>query len=143
MTVRKSSLGLVLLVFFFGASAAAQEGAATDGAAGLRGTVQEPGGNPVSGATVEAANLETGQNHTTTSDSKGSFELRPLAPGEYQVRVSGNGFPSQTPWRLRLASGQLASVSFTLEPASPSLEQGAPPAASGSVAARPRSEGEH
>ena len=118
MTFSKTEL--VLFLSLLSASAAAQDNGAV-----LRGIVKGPDGMPVPGATIEVVNLETGQNHTTTSNPEGSFELRPLLPGEYEVRVSGDGFALQTQGGLKLSGGQVASVNFTLEPSAMSPPQDA------------------
>ncbi|MCZ6489613.1 MAG: TonB-dependent receptor, partial [Acidobacteria bacterium] len=113
-----SKARLVVCLFFLSTSAVAQDSSAV-----LRGSVRGPSGVPVPGATIEAVNLGTGQSHTTTSNPEGSFELRPLMPAEYEVRVSRSGFVTQTRQGLQLSGGQLASVSFTLEPSAASRQQ--------------------
>ncbi|MBI4465176.1 MAG: carboxypeptidase regulatory-like domain-containing protein [Acidobacteria bacterium] len=111
-------VSLVLLFLLFGQGAVAQDGAAI-----LQGTVKRPDGVPLSGATITALNLLTGQSHTTRSDAEGRFELNPLSPGEYEVRVSNNGLASQTPRGVKLGAGQVVSLNFTLDSGSPPQEQ--------------------
>ncbi len=101
---------LAAFLFFWGSGAVAQDSGAV-----LRGTVQGASGAPLSGATVAIANQATGQSHTTTSDPQGWFELRSLAAGAYEVRVSRSGFVPQTLSGVQLNGGQPAEVSFTLE----------------------------
>jgi hypothetical protein len=90
---------------FWGVSVAAQD---TGGV--LRGTVRELKGAPSAGAIVEAVNLGTGQNLSTISNEEGSFELRPLMPGEYEVSASGKDYVTDTQRGLKLTGGQGASV---------------------------------
>jgi hypothetical protein len=56
------------------------------------GTVADPTGAVVSGAKVLITNQGTGQVMTTTTTSSGTFASGALTPGEYTVRVEGQGF---------------------------------------------------
>src|SRR6202165_4675268 len=56
------------------------------------GTVADPTGAVVSGAKVFITNKGTGQVMTTTTTSSGTFASGALTPGEYTVRVEGQGF---------------------------------------------------
>src|ERR1700728_6716 len=58
----------------------------------LTGTVTDPSGGVVSGATVTATNVGTGQSRTTTTDSSGSYKFALLPPGYYSVSFSASGF---------------------------------------------------
>ncbi|RSK43584.1 SusC/RagA family TonB-linked outer membrane protein [Hymenobacter perfusus] len=57
----------------------------------IRGTVAEPNGNPVIGATV----LVKGTTVAAPTDATGRYELR-IAPGSYELLVSSIGYKSQT-----------------------------------------------
>jgi Carboxypeptidase regulatory-like domain len=56
------------------------------------GTVADPTGAVVSGAKVLITNKGTGQVMTTTTTSSGTFASGALTPGEYTVRIEGQGF---------------------------------------------------
>ena len=56
---------------------------ATTGA--LRGTVLDPAGAVVPGATVTLVNPATGQTQTTMTDTKGLYGFSLLSPGAYDV----------------------------------------------------------
>jgi hypothetical protein len=56
------------------------------------GTVADPTGAVVSEAKVLITNKGTGQVMTTTTTSSGTFASGALIPGEYTVRVEGQGF---------------------------------------------------
>ena len=58
----------------------------------LAGTVTDPSGAVVTGATVTITNTGTGQSRTATTDSNGSFKFSLLAPGTYSVKFSSSGF---------------------------------------------------
>ena len=56
------------------------------------GTVSDPSGAVVSGAKVTITNKATGHVITTNTTSAGTYTSGALTPGEYQVRVEGQGF---------------------------------------------------
>ena len=86
-------LGFIsVLVFAFCAVAWAQ-GTVT-GAIG--GSVTDPKGAVVPGATVTVKNNETGKEGTATSDGEGRFKIANLEPGTYNVNVNGGGFATFT-----------------------------------------------
>src|ERR1700722_13744402 len=58
----------------------------------LTGTVTDPSGGVVTGATVTATNIGTGQARTTTTDSSGNYKFSLLNPGSYKVTFSASGF---------------------------------------------------
>ena len=58
----------------------------------LTGTVSDPSGGVVAGATVTATNLNTGQSRTATTDADGSYKFNLLPPADYKVTFSAKGF---------------------------------------------------
>jgi hypothetical protein len=69
---------------------------ATTGA--LTGTITDPSGGSIAGATVSATNVATAQVRSATTDANGSYKISLLPPGNYSVRVSANGFKTdETP----------------------------------------------
>src|SRR5690349_9363921 len=77
-----------VLTFAFCAVAWAQ--GTTSGAIG--GSITDPKGAVVPGATVTIKNNETGKEDTATSDGEGRFKVSNLQTGTYNVSVSGAGF---------------------------------------------------
>ncbi len=70
----------------------------TQSTGALTGTVTDPSGAVVVGATVTATNAATGAERTTTTDSSGSYKLSLLPPGNYRVKFSSQGFKTtETP----------------------------------------------
>jgi hypothetical protein len=68
------------------------EGAFGQGLARISGTVTDPTGAAVPGATVVATRLATGEKNTVTSNGEGGYVFPSLAPAEYSVEVTANGF---------------------------------------------------
>lgn len=81
----------------------------------VSGTVTDPSGAAVSGATVEATNLDTNIKRTTKTDDSGIYTLPQLQPGNYRITVSASGFSSATVDNLRLLVNTPATVPVRLE----------------------------
>src|ERR1700735_5605427 len=58
----------------------------------ITGTVQDPAGANVPGATVTLSNVGTGEGRTGTTDAQGFYQFVSLAPGNYSVKTSAKGF---------------------------------------------------
>ena len=78
-----------LLLMFVGATRVQAQSASTGG---LVGTVSDPSGGVIAGATVTATSLGTGQSRTTTTDANGAYRFSLLPPGNYDVKFSASGF---------------------------------------------------
>src|SRR5262249_12044533 len=72
----------------------------------ISGTVVDPQGAVVSGAAVQAKNVETGAVFSTTSDNSGLFRLNLLPAGTYNVGISAKGFKTTETRNLIVAAGQ-------------------------------------
>jgi len=62
----------------------------------ILGTVTDPNGAVVPAASVNARNIATGIERTTTSDEFGNFSIAELQTGTYEVKVEKSGFQSST-----------------------------------------------
>lgn len=80
----------------------------------ILGTVTDPSGASISGATVQVKNAGTGQLQSVTSDSAGRYNVPDLAVGEYEVRASKDGFASLLHRGITLTVGSQAVVDFAL-----------------------------
>ena len=76
----------VFAVLSFVTAAHAQFGAS------LRGTISDPSGAVIPGATVTLTNKETNQVKTSQSDASGIYTFNALAPGSYSVTAQRQGF---------------------------------------------------
>ncbi len=78
---------VVVLAALFSASAFAQKVTGS-----VTGTVTDPQGAVVPGATVTLTDVGTNFARTATSSTAGSYEFQELDPGTYTVKVSKTGF---------------------------------------------------
>ncbi|HEX9918422.1 MAG TPA: carboxypeptidase-like regulatory domain-containing protein, partial [Pyrinomonadaceae bacterium] len=63
--------------------------------AGLQGSITDPGGAVVPGATVTLTNKETNKSQTTTASDDGFYRFSQLAPGTYTLSAEKPGFKKQ------------------------------------------------
>lgn len=90
------------------------EGAFGQGLARISGTVTDPTGAAVPGATVVATRLATGEKNTVTSNGEGGYVFPSLAPAEYSVEVTANGFAGSLQKSVVLQADQAVTVNVTL-----------------------------
>jgi hypothetical protein len=109
--------GTLLIAAFVGASSCLWAQSATTGA--LRGTVVDPTGAVVPGATVTLTNITTGQTQITMTGANGLYGFSLLSPGTYQVDFSAQGF------KISRAMSVVVNVSEAPE-LDAQLEAGAP-----------------
>ncbi|MBV8855443.1 MAG: carboxypeptidase regulatory-like domain-containing protein, partial [Acidobacteria bacterium] len=81
----------------------------------LVGSVEDPAGAVVPGASVLVRNEETGQQYSAQTNNEGVFNTPPLAPGSYSVTVTLAGFKQAVRTGVRVFSGSPARVGMTLE----------------------------
>ncbi len=81
--------------------------------ASVSGTVYDPTGAPVAGASATITHLERNQTQTAVTDEEGRFRFPVLAVGDHQLDLAVTGF---APWqrRLRLTVGAALEVPVTL-----------------------------
>jgi len=76
-----------VLLLFCAVAVFAQQGTST-----VRGTVSDPNGNVVSGASVTLTNLGTGAARTTTTSDAVVYVFDIIAVGDYKVEIEAAGF---------------------------------------------------
>lgn len=80
----------------------------------LQGTVTDPQGNAVSGATVNVTSVETGRLSTATTNELGYYTVTALPPGNYRVDIAQKGF-KKISRSLELQVAQLGVADFQLQ----------------------------
>ena len=78
------------------------------------GTVADPNGAVIPGATITVTNAATGVIRTTTSQSNGGYRFDAIDPGSYNLKVSASGFTDVTNSNIVVASAQTAEVNLQL-----------------------------
>lgn len=81
----------------------------------ILGTVKDPSGLALPGATVVVTNLQTGQKLTLKSNEGGDYLARELQPGNYSVTGSLSGFKEIIRTPITLAAFQNARIDLPLE----------------------------
>jgi len=109
--MRKLVFCFTLLVFAILAPLAIQ--AQTKGS--LSGTVTDPAGAVVPGATVTLRNNANGTIQTTTTKDNGVFTFIPLDPGIYSVTVENAGFKKAVATNIEVNVNTPAQVTIALE----------------------------
>lgn len=79
------------------------------------GSVEDPMGAVVFGASVLVRNEATGQQYSFQTDTEGVYRTPALAPGSYTVTVSAAGFKSWMTTGVRVGPGGAARLGTTLE----------------------------
>jgi hypothetical protein len=80
----------------------------------ITGTVHDPNGATVAGATVQVRQLETGATRTLTTAQDGRFFAPSVPVGHYAVTVSQQGFDPQEQSGMDLTVGQSLQLNFVL-----------------------------
>ena len=81
----------------------------------ISGSVLDPQGNAIAGATVHASNVENGAVQTIQTTSSGNYRLDALIPGKYQVSVEMNGFQSYKADNVTVLIGNTTALDIQLQ----------------------------
>src|ERR1043166_9608174 len=85
----------------------------------ILGTVTDPNGAVVAGATIRVKNTSTGLERTTTTDSEGNYSVAELPIGPYEVRVEQPGFTTLLVSNVTVEVASERRVDATLQVATP------------------------
>jgi hypothetical protein len=94
---------------FLGMNAAAQQITGS-----IRGTVVDPTGAAVQGASVSAKQTETGLTRTATTDRSGSYVVLELPVGHYRLQVEVKGFQTYIQQGITLDVNETANIPVRL-----------------------------
>src|SRR2546427_1222434 len=81
----------------------------------LSGTILDPNGAVVPGATVTLRSETTGTEQSTGSDASGQYNFLLVPAGQYTLSVEAAGFGKLTDTGITLTVGQLANLPITLQ----------------------------
>jgi Carboxypeptidase regulatory-like domain/TonB dependent receptor len=84
-------------------------------AADLVGTVVDPSGSIVPGATVKARSSATNISKTATTDESGEYKIIGLPPGDYEITAEAKSFKKTVISPVKLTVGQSATLEIKLE----------------------------
>src|ERR1700690_2546049 len=85
------------------------------GTGSITGTVTDPAGAVVSGASVDVTNIETGVVYPAVTTTTGLYTVINLPIGTYSVSVTVPGFKKFIRSSVTLAATQVLSIPATLE----------------------------
>jgi hypothetical protein len=81
----------------------------------ISGTVTDPNGAVVPGATVTVTNLGTGAQRVDTTNDAGAFTISTLQPGTYSVAVEGKGFKRSVAPNIAVEVSKVAQLTVAME----------------------------
>jgi len=103
---------LVVLAALFGLTMPAWSQEVT---ASIVGTVTDPSGAPINGATITATDKDRGVDYTTKTNDAGSYNLTRVPVGSYEVRVGAQGFQTSVHPPFTLVLNQTARLDVQLK----------------------------
>src|SRR5829696_2446053 len=87
----------------------------TTQSATLRGTVKDPSGAVISGATVTAISERTKNERKVKTNDEGVFVFNALTPDTYTIKVENDGFKTSQQTGITLAPSDTRGVDISLE----------------------------
>jgi Carboxypeptidase regulatory-like domain len=78
------------------------------------GTITDPQGAVLPGATVTVSGLATGEKRTATTDGQGNYQILSLSRGEYKIDIESNGFKHYSRSPIDVVVDQQARVNVTM-----------------------------
>ena len=109
--VEKCFLLTAILLLSVSAALAQAQSSTAD----LSGTISDPSGAVVPGATVTAKNTATGVSRTVTSSDSGTYQFIGLPPGDYEITAEAATFKKTVVSPVKLTVGQSAELGIALE----------------------------
>ncbi|MGB7232070.1 MAG: carboxypeptidase-like regulatory domain-containing protein, partial [Candidatus Acidiferrum sp.] len=101
----------VLIFLSFGAHGVL----AQDVTASIYGTITDPSGAAVVGATVTVKSVERGVTYTAVTDASGLYRVSQLPVGNYELRVEKQGFQTTAHPAFTLVQLQSALIDISLK----------------------------
>jgi hypothetical protein len=89
--------------------------AQTTGSATLRGSVKDPAGAIIRGATVTLSNTRTKEERKTTTSDEGTYVFAAVTPGEYSLKVEAPGFKTSELSKVALETSTTRALDVIAE----------------------------
>lgn len=110
-----TSCGMLILSCGFLLTLACAGAFAQAGTSSVRGTVTDPQGNVVAGASVTLTNTETNAARTQVTSDAGTYAFESIAPGTYRLDVEAQGFKKSVVRDVRALVAKPTEASVQLE----------------------------
>jgi hypothetical protein len=81
----------------------------------LNGTIADPSGSVIAGATVKAVNIATNVETDTKATAAGVYRMPLLQPGTYRLAVTAQGFKTAVRENVAIGVAQTLTIDFSLE----------------------------
>ena len=122
--VRRTTAGLQTLIILLVTISSASVVRAQVAGATLSGTITDPSGAAIIGATVSITNKATGVIRQAATDSTGFYSAPNLLPGEYEVTVAASGFSStkQSDLALTVGAEQVLNLALRIGEANQTIQ---------------------
>jgi hypothetical protein len=104
---------IAVFALAFCATLAAAQAISPSPSGSLKGKVADPSGAVIPHATVTATSAD-GKKSTVQTNDQGQYEIKGLAPGNYTVAASADGFTTDTEQNVSVAAGQAQQFDFAL-----------------------------
>jgi hypothetical protein len=108
--MKKSHFLFLVLLFISALGISAQEPFGS-----ISGTVLDPQGSVVQGATVTVRNVATNTTRSAVTNDSGEYRVLQLQPGVYEVKATANNFKQSVRQDIRVQVGQSTPIDFSLE----------------------------
>src|SRR4051812_39429006 len=103
----------ILKAFFWLASAQMLPAQTLD--TGILGTVSDPAGGLIAGATITINNPAIGFARAIKTTQDGKYEVRYLVPGEYRLEAQAPGFRTERTNRVIIQLNQQVRIDFAMQ----------------------------
>ncbi|HEV3513345.1 MAG TPA: carboxypeptidase-like regulatory domain-containing protein, partial [Candidatus Sulfotelmatobacter sp.] len=82
----------------------------------ILGTLTDPSGAAVAGATVVVTDVQRGASRTVTTDQSGNYSVPDLQPGDYKIHVEAKGFKAVERPSVQIEVASDVRADFALQP---------------------------
>src|SRR5271170_4180506 len=108
--MKKLAFGSLILLAMFGLAGVLTSAWGQEVTAAIVGTVTDPSGSPIKGATVTATDTDRGTVWKAETNDAGAYNLLRLPIGSYAVKVTSAGFQTSAQAPFTLVLNQTARI---------------------------------